>query len=58
VPPTYPITNGTLDNAQGVTEVRMPASMASNGASQIVSVIALDKVSSHPFIIIPSQYVI
>jgi hypothetical protein len=31
-PPTYPITKGTLDNAQGVIEVKTPARSAMSGA--------------------------
>ena len=35
-PPTYPTMRGTLERAQGVTDVSTPARSASNGASHIL----------------------
>lgn len=46
-PPTKPITNGTLDKAQGVKDVKTPAIRANNGVSHIFAAIEKDKFSSH-----------
>lgn len=48
VPPTYPITSGTLDNEQGVNDVSTPAKSASTGANHILLFMMSDKLSSIP----------
>ncbi|MPN30756.1 hypothetical protein SDC9_178227 [bioreactor metagenome] len=47
MPPTYPMTRGTLDKEQGVKEVMMPASSAKSGASHGLAVMADDRTDSH-----------
>lgn len=47
VPPTYPITTGTLVSAHGVNEVSKPAKSASIGASHVFAAIDDDNDSSH-----------
>ena len=42
VPPTYPITRGTLDTAHGVRDVSTPAAKARNGASHTLFSIKRD----------------
>ena len=47
VPPTYPITRGTLVSAHGVNAVSMPPTRANSGASHALAIIEDDSHSTH-----------
>ena len=52
MPPTNPITKGTLDNEHGVKEVSIPANKAIRGANQGLLSIPVDSPSKNPLIMV------